>query len=183
MQDIESALGVLQRAIHNEIVGQRFYDDAAHYCVDLWAKDIFAALAREEEEHTRLLLVEYEALKTQGRWIDLELARESAAEIDITAISFPENTFEEELFPAQTPIGNVLDRRVDDLAALAYGIKMEQEAIQLYSLQADTVQDPAGREAYRILVQEESRHKDELRAQWEKLAGIAFPGAESNGNP
>jgi rubrerythrin len=174
MQDIEGALAVLQRAIHNEIVGQRFYDDAARYCVDLWAKEVFAGLAREEEEHTRLLLVEYESLRTQGRWIDFEIARVSDAEVDISGIRFQEGGPGKDLFPAQGSIGEAVDRRADDLSALALGIRMEQEAIELYDLQADTVEDPAGQETYRILVQEETRHYHELRAQWEKLAGTAF---------
>jgi|GEM_PF-969027 len=183
MQHMEGALAALQRAIYNEIVGQRFYDDAAYYCVDLWAKDIFATLARDEEEHTRLLLVEYEALKTRGRWIDLEAARESDAEVDITGISFPDGAPEETLFPVQRSVGEIVDRRADDLAALAFGIKMEQAAIELYGLQAKITGDPAGREAYRVLVQEETRHYDELRAQWERLAGTAFEGVESSSVP
>ena len=183
MQDIEGALAVLQRAIHNEIVGQRFYDDAARYCVDLWAKDVFASLAREEEEHTHLLLVEFQALKTQGHWIDFEIARASAAEVDLSQISFPDDGSGEGFFPIQRPIGEIVDRRADDLAALAFGIRMEQEAIELYGLQADTIEDPAGRETYRILVQEEKRHYDELRAQWEKLSGTAFEAARNGNEP
>ncbi len=179
MQDMEGALVALQHAIYNEIVGQRFYDDAAYYCVDLWAKDIFATLAREEEEHARLLLVEYEALETRGRWIDLEAARASNAEADITGISFPDSGPEVTLFPVQRSVGETVDRRADDLAALAFGIKMEQEAIELYGLQAQLTKDPAGRDAYKVLVQEETRHYDELRTQWEKLAGRIFEGVES----
>jgi rubrerythrin len=183
MRDIEGALAVLQHAIHNEIVGQRFYDDAARYCVDLWAKDVFTALAREEEEHTRLLLVEYESLKTQGCWIDIEIARASDAEVDIAGISFADGGVGEDLFPVQSPISESVDRRADDLAALALGIRMEQEAIDLYGLQADTAEDPAVRETYRILAQEETRHYAELRSQWEKLAGTAFEVVESDNAP
>ena len=69
---MEHALAVLQRAIQNEVAGQRFYNDAAYHCIDPWAKDLFSTLALEEENHTRLLLVEYEALETRGRWLDLE---------------------------------------------------------------------------------------------------------------
>ena len=183
MQDMEGALVALQRAIYNEVVGQQFYDDAAYYCVDLWAKDIFATLAREEEEHTRLLLIEYEALKTRGRWIDLETARASTTEVDITAISFPDSGPEVTLFPVQKSVGEIIDRRADDLMALAFGIKMEQEAIGLYGLQAQITREPAGRDAYQVLVQEETRHYDELRTQWEKLAGRIFEGIESSSAP
>ncbi len=67
---MDAALAVMRRAIQNEIAGQRFYNDAAYHCIDPWAKELFASLAQEEENHTRLLLVEYEAVETHGRWID-----------------------------------------------------------------------------------------------------------------
>lgn len=87
MQDLESALAVIRSAIHDEVTGQRFYDDAARYCIDPWAKEMFATLAKEEDVHTRLLLREYEALTTQGRWIDPEMALASDAVVDITRFS------------------------------------------------------------------------------------------------
>jgi rubrerythrin len=177
MQDIEGALSVLQRAIYNEIAGQRFYDDAAYYCIDLWAKEIFATLAREEEEHTRLLLVEYDALETQGRWIDLETAQVRGKEMDVTGFTFPDDESSEALFPPQGSITETVDRRADDLAALALGIKMEQMAIELYGQQGGTAETPTIRETYEFLVQEETRHHHELKCQWERLAGKAFEGA------
>jgi rubrerythrin len=177
MQNLENALAVLHRAIANEIAGQRFYDDAAYYCVDLWAKETFAALAREEEEHTRLLLVEYKALSTHGRWIDLEIARSSPAEIDITALSFLDDEPAQTMFPSSGSVAETVDRTADDLAALALGIKMEQTAIELYGQQARTADDPSVREAYEFLVEDEIRHYSELKAQWERLAGTAFEGA------
>jgi rubrerythrin len=183
MKDIEGALVVLERAIHNEIAGQRFYDDAARYCVDLWAKDIFASLAREEEEHTRLLLREYEALRKQGRWIDFEIARASDTEVDIAGISFLDAQPAEDLFPGHNSLGEVVDRRADDLAALALGVRMERDAIELYRQQSEVIEDPAGRETYRVLAQEETRHYDELRAQWEKLAGVAFEMGDGDESP
>lgn len=176
MQEIEGALLALREAIYNEIVGQQFYDEAARQCVDLWAKEVFANLAQEEEEHTRLLLLEYRSLETHGRWLDLETARASTIEVDITEFDFLDHPPDRVLFPQRSSVGEVIDRRADDLAALAIGIKMEQAAIDLYSLQAREVEEAAGRDAYRVLVQEEARHYEELSAQWERLAGAPFGG-------
>ena len=53
MTDKEGALAVIGTAIQNEVAGQRFYNDAAFFCIDPWAKEIFATLASEEEGHTR----------------------------------------------------------------------------------------------------------------------------------
>jgi rubrerythrin len=175
VQSIDSALAVVRRAIHNEITGQRFYSDAAYRCIDPWAKEVFDTLASEEEEHTRLLLLEYEALTTDGRWIDLDTALTSNVEVDITRFRFSEEEPAEDLFPPQRSVEQAVDRRADDLAALAFGIRMEQRAIGLYGDAAETEADRAAREAYQFLVEEETRHYHQLRSHWERLSGTAWP--------
>jgi rubrerythrin len=172
--DLESALAVMRHAIHNEITGQRFYNDASFYCIDPWAKDVFSSLAQEEEKHTQLLLVEYEALETQGHWVDPDEALARASEVDITTLTFSDDEPAEELFPPQWSMGDAVDRRADDLAALAFGVRMEQEAIDLYGRERASNPDPAAQEAYEFLVEEELRHFRQLKEQWERLAGMPF---------
>lgn len=177
MREFESALAVIQQAIHNEVAGQRFYSDASFYCLDPWAKDLFATLAREEEEHTQLLLVEYQSLETKGQWIDPHVALLSDTQVDITRFTFPDDEPAQELFPSQGSVDQTVDRRADDLAALAFGIRMEQQAIALYGEQLDGNADAAAQEAYRFLVGEERRHYGQLKDQWERLAGMPFEEA------
>jgi hypothetical protein len=38
-------------------------------------------------------------------------------------------------------------------------------------------QDPAAQKAYRFLIEEETRHDQDLKERWEKLAGKPFAGA------
>lgn len=173
-QEIESALVIVRQAIHNEIAGQRFYNDAAFTCIDPWAKEIFAELAKEEEVHTRIFLLEHESLTTQGRWLDLEVARASDKQVDITRIDFSDVEPAGELFPTEWSADQAVDRRADDLAALAFGIQMETQAIHLYGQAARTTHDPAAQKTYEFLVEEETQHYHELKAQWEKLAGMPF---------
>jgi rubrerythrin len=173
-RQIETTLSALRRAIRNEIAGQRFYQDAAGYCIDPWAKEIFSVLADEEEDHTRLLLLEYEALATQGQWIELEIARASDADVDITRVDFRDDVPAEELFPPQWSVEQAVDRRGDDLTALAFGVAMEDKAIALYTEAAATTGDLATHQTYRFLVEEETRHYRQLKEQWEQLAGIPF---------
>jgi len=175
MPEVEGALKVIRRAIQNEIAGQRFYTDASFRCIDPWAKDVFSSIAREEEKHTQLLLVEYQALETRGQWVEPENALESASEVDITNFTFADDEPAGDLFPSQASMGEAVDRRADDLAALALGIRMEQEAIALYDGERAAMEDPAAQEAYRFLVEEETRHYHQLREQWEMLAGSLFP--------
>lgn len=174
MQGLEGALAVIRHAIHNEITGQRFYNDASLYCIDPWAKEVFATLAQEEEEHTHLLLAEYESLSTRGRWLDPDTARASEAQADISKIDFLDDEPDEQLFPPQRSMSETVDRTADDLASLALGIEMEQKAIALYAEQAEGLTDPVAKEAYRFLVEEETRHYEWLKDRWEKLAGIPF---------
>jgi len=174
MPELESVLVVIRRAIHNEITGQRFYNDASFYCIDPWAKDIFSSLAQEEEKHTQLLLVEYESLETRGQWVEPDSALASASEVDITKLTFSDDEPAEELFPPQWSMGDAVDRRADDLAALAFGARMEQAAIDLYDRERANIQDPAAQEAYKFLVEEEIRHFHQLKEQWERLSGRPF---------
>jgi rubrerythrin len=174
MRNIEHALAVIQHAIHNEIAGQRFYSDAAFYCIDPWAKDVFATLAQDEERHTQLLLAEYKALETHGTWIDPDVALASGVQVDITGFTFPEDEPAAELFPPQMAASHAVDRRADDLAALAFGIQMEQKAISLYESEAGENTDPSAQEAYQFLIEDETRHYRQLREQWERLAGMPF---------
>jgi rubrerythrin len=173
VQGIEGSLAVIRRAIHNEVAGQRFYDEAASVCIDLWAKEVFDALAREEEVHTRLLLLEYQALTSKSEWLDPETALASGADVDITQICFPDEDPADELFPSQQSAAQVIDRRTDDLEALAFGIQLEIKAIELYG-RARQEQDPSARKAYAFLVQEETRHLNQLKEQWARLAGAPF---------
>jgi rubrerythrin len=175
-QGFERALDVIRGAVRNEIAGQRFYNDAAYSCIDPWTKEMFARLATEEEVHTRLLLLEHQALKSEGRWIDPQVALASDADVDITQIAFSDQEPGEQLFPPQWQAGEVIDRRASDLDALAFGIGLEEKAIDLYSRAGAAAVDLAAQEAYRFLVEEETRHYDQLRIQWEQLAGTPFQG-------
>jgi rubrerythrin len=174
MQELEPNLAVLRHAIQNEVAGQRFYDDAAFYCIDPRAKETFAALARDEEEHTHLLLAEYQALSTKQQWLRREVAMARGQDVDITQFVFTDDESVEQLFPPQWSTGEAIDRRSDDLAALVFGIKIEMRAIALYRGQAEATEDSDAQEAYGFLVQEETRHYDQLRSEWERLAGMPW---------
>jgi rubrerythrin len=174
--EIEGALAVVRRAIRDEIAGQRFYNEAAYACIDPWAKEIFGTLAREEEVHTRLLLLEYRALTGQGRWLDPKIALASGADVDIRQVTFPEEEPGEELFPPQVSAVQIVDRRASDLDALAFGIELEKRAIELYERAGQAAKDPLAQKAYSFLVGEETRHLDQLESRWEKLAGRPFEG-------
>ena len=170
----EDTLLLIRQAIQNEVAGQRFYSDAALHCIDPWAKEIFSALAQDEDDHTRLLLAQHESLATEGRWLDHQGAMNIQAQTDITNLTFLDEPGGGELFPSSRPASQAVDRQGDDLDALAFGIEMERAAINLYSRAASETDDPVATQAYDFLVQEETRHLDLLRERWERLSGIPF---------
>lgn len=168
----DAALSVILRAIQNELVGRRFYDDAASRCIDPWAKEIFATLAQEEESHVHLLLVEYEAVSSDGRWLQPEEALAAEPGIAVTDLTFDAGVESPDLF--RSDAAEVVDRKASDLLALAIGIDMEQKAIALYRAEAERVAAPPAREAYEFLVEEERRHYRYLKERWEALTGVPF---------
>jgi len=172
--DVEAALAVIEIALQNEIAGQRFYSEASSYCIDLWAKEIFARLAEDEERHTQILLGEHEALSSRGEWLHPGDALRAGEGVDITRIPFSAAEPEAELFPPEWTAANAINRTWDDLAALAFGIDLETAAIALYEAEAKKVTAAAAIRAFNYLVTEEKRHYDDLVERWEQLAGVEF---------
>lgn len=174
MEDVQQALAVIQGAIQNEIAGQRFYNDAAAHCIDPWAKEAFATLAREEEKHTLLLLGEYQSLTLQGHWLPSRAAIDLGASVDVAQMSFSSDESAPALFPGGWSARQAIDRTSDDLSALAFGLDIESRSITLYQREAEAAAEPAAREAFSFLVEEERRHYRQLRARWESLAGTRW---------
>jgi rubrerythrin len=174
MEEQNGALAVLLHAIQNEIAGQRFYDDAAHYCIDPWAKGLLDALAREEESHIQLLLGQYDALRVGAGWLGLGKAMSRGSAADIGRLKFPAEDPLAALFPVGWSPAQAVDRSADDLSVLTLGIEMEKLAIALYQEEGNAAQDEAARDAYAFLVQEERRHYRELTEHWQRLSGSAW---------
>ena len=61
-------------------------------------------------------------------------------------------------------------------AGRAGGIDMERKAIYLYGQGARESTNPAVRNTYEYLVDQETEHYQQLKDNWEKLAGIPFGG-------
>jgi rubrerythrin len=174
MEEQNGALVVLLRAIQNEVAGQRFYDEAARYCIDPWAKELLATLAREEEGHTLLLLGQYDSLRSGAGWLNAKQALARGAVADLSLLTFPAKEPAAALFPSSWTPAMALERVADDLSALALGLQMEKLAVALYQEERDKASYGAARDAYGFLVEEERRHYRQLAAQWERLAGIPW---------
>lgn len=174
MQVRQEALLVLQRGIQNDLAGQRFYFDAASYCIDPWAKEIFVTLAQRKEKQVRRLLAEYESVRDSNRGNGHGLGHSSRATLDITHLTFQEDEEGEGSFPFQLTAAQLVDRRSDDLKALALGINVERSVLDLYRQASDAAKDQEVRKAYEFLLHGEARYYHRLRDQWKELAGVPF---------
>ncbi len=174
MENREGALEIIRGAVHNEISGQQLYDDAVRYAIDLGAKQILDTLAREEERHVNLLLGEYDALCSLGRWLDPQEAMQHGAKVDVGRVLPSSGAFVPELFPPGWSPTTALERTMDDLSALAFGLQIEEIAVALYEQEAGAATDTIAAETYRFLAEEERRHVRLLSDHWQRLAGVPW---------
>ena len=96
------------------------------------------------------------------------------ANLDITHLTFQDGEDVEVPFPFRLTAARLMDRRSDDLEALALGIDMERSALELYRQASMAAKDREVKKAYEFLLRAKSRYYDRLRDQWKELAGIPF---------
>jgi len=174
MEEQHGALVVLLRAVQTEVSGQRFYDDAARYCIDPWAKELLYTLAREEEAHAQFLLGQHDALRSGAGWLTLEEGMARGAAADISRFVVLAEDPSAALFPPGWSPAQALDQGSDDLTALTLGIEIEKLAVALYQGEGTAARDGAAQDAYRFLAQEERRHYRLLTTHWERLSGTPW---------
>ena len=170
----QAALFVLRHGIQNDLAGQRFYFDAASYCIDPWAKEVFVTLARRKEKQVRRLLAEYESVRDLKRRNGRGNGGSGHPALDITQLTFQEDEAVEGSLPFQLSAAQLVDRRSDDLQALALGIDVERSVLELYRQASLAAKEREVRKAYEFLLRDKARHYHRLRDQWKELAGVPF---------
>jgi len=73
-KDLEKAdeIRILEIAVEREIVANRFYLDLAAKADSPEAKEMFLALAKEEELHMKILRAEIDSIGQNGFWFDMQ---------------------------------------------------------------------------------------------------------------
>jgi len=160
MNKQEEVLAVLRRAMESEREGYRFYLEASERSADPAGQGTFRSLARDEERHLALLLVEYNSLSAGEGWVALEEAMSHEVEVDITKPLFPgEELALQEKSPFEaTWAAYDVEELAGDLAVLAFGMGVEEDFYKMYEQAAAETDDAVGRRAYEFLMKEENRH-------------------------
>jgi rubrerythrin len=153
------ALQALHQGIQTELQGLTFYHKAAERTRDPLGKQVLQSLAHEEVGHLHLLKVQYGALVSDGRWVDMEKAREMEPGREV-----------EEIFPqTDDTLVKLLPAQADDVKALEIALEFERKGYQMYQRLTKETADPAGRAMYEFLRQQEQRHYDFIQRAIEYL--------------
>jgi len=153
------ALQALHQGIQTELQGLTFYRKAAERSRDPKGQEVFRSLMRDEEMHLRLLQVQYGALVGQGRWLEMEQARELEPGREVFTLFPQEDEALAVLLPAEG----------DDLQALKLALDFEHRGYQMYRRQAGETGDPAGRALYEFLAAQEQKHYNFIHRALEYL--------------
>jgi rubrerythrin len=154
----EVALTALEKAIEIERQGEAFYKEAAEHIQDPMGKAVFQTLAREEVQHVRLLQAEYETIRNEQEWMELDEAR----------VCEPQSPLK--LFPDERDAALMIPADATDLDALKLAMKFEEDGYHGYAKAGAETDDPKGKKVFDFLARQENSHYAFLQKTHEYLA-------------
>jgi len=137
---------ILDFAIDNEIKAYKFYIDLAAKMKNPEMKKVFLEFADEEQNHKKLL-------EDTKKGKKIELSGEQ-----ITDLKIAEFTVEVQPTPD-----------MDYQAALVLAMQQEKKAFQLYTHMANLVTDPANKQLFQSLAQQEAKHKLRFELEYDQV--------------
>lgn len=153
------AFSILKEAILNEQDGYKFYTELTTKIEDERGRKLFQTLAGDEEEHLRILQVEYGKVSEGGEWLDLENARAERP---------PDSVLR--LFPVEGAAGLKLKPGAGDLEALELAMDFERRAYEIYDKAARQTSDLTAQAVLRYLANWEDSHYSVLQGAYDYLA-------------
>lgn len=140
--------------------GISFYQSAADSARDPSGREMLLALARDEEDHLRMVVNQWQAVSRGQEWL-----------------TFPELKVEpldwaRPLFPGgREGLEKAIRRDTTEREALWFGMALEIKSYELYARAAQETTDPRGQEMYHFLAQAERKHFEVLMLRYEAIAG------------
>lgn len=138
----------VKTALMTEIKGQQLYSHAVTQTKDPSARAMFEALAKDEEEHVRLLKAQYKSLMETGR---IDLADVHPGEVDHGSAPIIDDTFKKSL-----------KRGAFEMAVVGIGCDLENKAIAFYKAEAAKTDDPDLKKVFTWLAEWEVGHLEHL---------------------
>jgi rubrerythrin len=155
----EAMIKAVKDAIMVEIKGQQLYHHAAGETKDPAAKAMFEMLARDEDDHVRILQTQYKSLMEEGR---INLDDVHPAEVDHGSHEVITDDFKKSIKRGQF-----------EMAVISIGCDLENKAIAYYKEQAAKTEDPDLKKLFTWLVEWEDGHLEQL-LELEKIYQDAY---------
>lgn len=155
----DALLKAIKDAVMVEVKGQQLYSHAAEQATDAAARAMFQMLARDEDDHVRILTTQYRNLLADGH---LNLAGLNPAELD---------------HGSQTVITDDFKRSVRkgsfEMAVISIGCDLENKAIAYYRDHAARTEDADLKQLFTWLLEWEDGHLTQL-LELEKIYQDAY---------
>ncbi|MBM4053905.1 MAG: DUF2202 domain-containing protein [Planctomycetes bacterium] len=153
----------LKIAINMEKEGLAFYSTMRDNTKDAKAKEIFAKLAEEEQEHMDTFRRIYDSLSSSQE-------QTSGCE-DYTAEEYLKHLIDTGVFTRKDKAKKLALQTKSDIDALKIGIQAEKEAILYYQEALLHTKNKEGKKAFKQLIHEEKQHLGILAKQITLLKG------------
>ncbi|MBU2502180.1 MAG: ferritin family protein [bacterium] len=149
----------IKDAVMVEVKGQQLYSHAATTAEDPAAKAMFEMLAKDEDDHVRILMSQYKHLVEEGK---LNLDEVHPAEVDHGSHDVINDQFRKSV-----------QRGKFEMAVISIGCDLENKAIAYYKEHAAKTDDPDLKQLFTWLVEWEDGHLEQL-LELEKIYQDAY---------
>jgi len=158
-QKKQDMIRIIKDAVMVEVKGQQLYTHAANQADDPAAKAMFEMLARDEDDHVRILTNQYKSLMAEGK---LDLATVHPAEVDHGSQDVVTDAFKRSI-----------KRGKFEMAVISIGCDLENKAIAYYTEHAEKTEDPDLKQLFTWLKEWEDGHLEQL-LELEKIYQDAY---------
>ena len=142
-KQLSSAIDAVKTAILTEMQGYELYRSAAERTADPEARRMFHLLAKEEEQHHKMLYEQFRNLMQEKKWVPPPTLAHGEG-------------FEDLVADADWRKG--LQFGTMELSVVSLGASLEARAVNFYKKAAETTSDPEGRKVFQWLVDWEDGH-------------------------
>lgn len=155
----QEMIKAIKDAVMVEIKGQQLYHHAATKTEDPQARAMFEMLAKDEDDHVRILMNQYKNLMEEGK---VNLDDVHPGEVDHGSHNIINDDFKKKL-----------KRGEFEMAVIGIGCDLENKAISYYKEQAAKSEDPDLKQLFTWLVEWEDGHLEQL-LELEKIYQDAY---------
>jgi rubrerythrin len=154
MEKVQSEIEAIKIAMDAEMKAHEKYAQAAQKSTNPKGKDMFSQLTAFELSHYNNLKALFDSLADGKGWTTY------------SGTQFPETP---QFMEGEASSLEASETKDDILSVLSKAIEDEKKACEYYTKLAEEIADPAGKEMFKKLAEEEKLHKKILNDQWYSL--------------